>query len=130
MEYKEFTEWYGVLSGVAFTGSFATFGIFGGLIADRFNRKLTIIIASSCWSVCTLLSGYINSFTFYCFMRLAIGFFESFFFPAAYSIISDYYHPLNRTKANSVFNLSVYIGNACASISQILIETRGWRATY
>ena len=32
--YPELYDWYGFISGLAFTASFATIGIFGGLIAD------------------------------------------------------------------------------------------------
>jgi len=50
--------------------------------------------------------------------------------PAAYSIISDYFPPERRTVANSVFNTSIYLGGALASLSSIVITSQGWRFTY
>jgi len=50
--------------------------------------------------------------------------------PAAYSIIADYFPPEKRTFANSVFNTSIYLGGALASLSTIVITSQGWRFTY
>jgi MFS family permease len=81
------------LAGAAFTVSFAVFGIFGGVISDRFNRRNIICLSCVLWSLCTFFSGYIDSFPLMFVLRFFLGLFEAFFGPAAYSIISDFYHP-------------------------------------
>lgn len=130
-DYKEFwSDYYGILSGLAFTFTFSIFGIFGGVTADMFNRKMIIIICSICWSACTLLSGLIKNFWVFFVMRVLLGIFQAFLNPAAYSIIADYYPPEKRTFANSIFNLAIYFGGAMASVSGIIISTQGWRFCY
>lgn len=117
-EYRAYwDDYYGILSGLAFTFTFAVFGIFGGVTADNFDRKAIIIVASLCWSVCTLLSGVIPSFWVFFLMRVLLGFFQSFLNPAAYSMIADYFPPEKRTRASSIYNLAIYLGGAMASIS-------------
>ena len=123
-------DWFGVLAGLAFTGSFATFGIFGGLIADRYNRTLVIGFACIAWSVCTLLTGLIDSFALLFALRFGLGMFESVFNPCAYSILADFYHPDHRTLANSLFNSGIYLGGALASLSTLIITHGGWRLAY
>ena len=75
-DYKEYwTDYYGILSGLAFTFTFSIFGIFGGVTADMFNRKLIIIVCSIGWSVCTLLSALIHNFWAFFAMRVLLGIF-------------------------------------------------------
>ena len=123
-------KYYGLISGLAFTGTFAIFGLLGGVISDRLNRKWIIIISSICWSACSLLSGTIVSFPFFVIMRVCLGFFEAFLEPAAYSMLSDYFPESMRTRANSVFNLSIYFGSAFSSLSQLIILQFGWKISY
>ena len=123
-------QWYGVLSGFAFSASFATFGIFGGVVADNFNRLRVSVLSCILWSACTSLSGLIDSFAGLFILRFLLGFFESVFNPCAYSIISDYFHPDYRTLANSLFNSGVYFGAALASVSSLIIGESGWRAAF
>ena len=119
-----------MLSGFAFTASFATFGIFGGLISDRCNRSLVIGVAAIAWSTCTLLIGSIDSFVGLFVFIYMLGFFESAFNPCAYSIIADNFHPDYRTTANSLFNSGIYLGGAMASLTALVIAKAGWRAAY
>jgi MFS family permease len=106
------------------------FGIFGGVTADNIDRKAIIIVASLCWSTCTLLSGTIVRFWVFFFMRVLLGFFQAFMNPTAYSMIADYFPADKRTRASSIFNLAIYLGGAMAAISSILITRLGWRSCY
>ena len=124
------TEVYGLLAGAAFTLSFSVFGIFGGILSDKFNRKVLMSLACILWSTTSLLTGLVDSFYVLFVMRFALGVFESVFNPCAYSIISDLFAPSYRTTANSIFNLGIYFGGALASISTLMITSYGWRAAY
>ena len=128
--YPDLASWYGLLSGLAFTASYATFGIFGGVLSDKVNRKVMIGCVCILWSTCTLLSGLIDSFALLFVLRFMLGIFESAFNPCAYGIIADYFHPSSRTTANSIFNLGIYLGGALSSIATLLITAIGWRKTY
>ena len=132
---SEFDQWtkpygYGILSGLAFTGTYATFGIVSGVISDMANRKLLMSVAAVLWSVCTLLSGLIHNFWLLYVFRFFLGIFESVFAPCAYGIIADYFHPEYRGTANSIYNLGIYFGGALSSIGILLISNIGWANTY
>ena len=131
-EYDQLTTWYGygLLSGLAFTASYAVCGIFAGLVSDNVNRKFMLSVAAICWSACTLLSGLIHNYWMLFVFRFLIGFFESVFNPCAYGIISDYFHPSFRTTANSIYNLGIYLGGALSSLTIIMISSLGWRLSY
>ena len=132
---SEFEQWnkpygYGILSGLAFTLSYACCGIFAGVLSDKVNRKLMMSVAAILWSVCTLLSGLIHNFWLLYVFRFFLGIFESAFAPCAYGIIADYFHPESRGTANSIYNLGIYFGGALSSIGILLISNIGWANTY
>lgn len=77
-----------------------------------------------------MLTGYIDNFYVLATMRFLLGVFQAFLNPAAYSIISDYFHPKYRTTANAVFGVGIYLGGALASISGNMLKALGWRLTY
>jgi len=66
---------YGLLAGLAFTSSFAIFGIFGGVVSDKVNRKFLIVMLCVCWSASTFLSGFIDNFYVFAILRFILGFF-------------------------------------------------------
>jgi len=122
--------YYGVLAGPAFAASYSICGIFAGVISDRVNRKIFIGICCILWSICTLLSGFIDSFAGLFIFRFMLGMFESAFNPCAYGIISDNFHPSSRTIANSLYNSAIYLGGALSSLAGIMITSLGWRGTF
>lgn len=73
--YDDLKDYYGILAGLAFTSSFAVCGIFGGVVADNVNRALTVGIACVCWSACTTLTGFIDSFALLFVFRFLTGVF-------------------------------------------------------
>ena len=121
---------YGLLAGAGFSISFAHFAIFGGYISDKFNRKWIVIIAGIMWSLCTVMTGLVNSFAMLFVFRILLGIFESAFNPTAYSLIADMFHPSQRTTASAIFNLGIYFGGALSSLSAFIIENIGWRGAY
>ena len=120
--YDKLEDYYGVLSGLAFTASYSIAGIFAGVISDKVNRKIFIGISAILWSSCTFLTGWIDSFVLLFAFRFLLGLFESAFNPCAYSIIADYFHPSNRGTANSILNLGIYLGGALSSLSTLIIS--------
>lgn len=59
--------------------------------------------------------------------RFLLGVFQAACNPPAYGIISDYFHPTYRTRANSIYSLGIYIGGALSSLTGLLITGTGWR---
>jgi predicted MFS family arabinose efflux permease len=56
--------------------------------------------------------------------------FEAGYNPAAYGLISDYFHPNYRATVNSLYNGAIYLGGALSSLAIIMITAVGWRTTY
>jgi MFS family permease len=63
------------LSGLAFSLSKSVFGVLAGNIIDKYNRKRLIIAASIGWSICTLITGSVNSLLVLGIMRFLLGMF-------------------------------------------------------
>lgn len=121
---------YGALAGPAFSLSYAVFGIFGGVVSDNVNRKVLAGVSCILWSTTTLLTGVIDSFAMFFVFRFLLGVFESAYNPAAYGLISDYFHPNYRATVNSLYNGAIYLGGALSSLAAIMIGGLGWRGTY
>lgn len=130
LAYPTFTDNYGLLAGPLFTVVFAIVGVFAGIISDNVNRTIFATGVCILWSLTTLGTGLIDSFTWLFVFRFLLGLFEGAYNPCAYGIISDYFHPNYRTTANAIYNGAIYLGGALASISAVLIATIGWRVTY
>ena len=105
-------------------------GLFAGMLADKYDRHLIINVSCILWSICTLLSGLIDSFGLFCFLRFLLGFFESGYTPSVYSLLSDYFHPDSRTIANSVLNCGIYLGVGLSSLTLLIVNAEGWRFAY
>jgi len=63
-------------------------------------------------------------------MRFLTGIFVSGTEPAAYSLLGDYFPKRLRTTANSLMNISTYLGSGLASLCVMSVATFGWRAAY
>lgn len=91
---------------------------FGGVIADRWERRKILIYADFCAFVCTLLLGILAFFThnlyIFCFLIFLISAFTSLAHPAFQSIIPQLVPKGELAKANSLMsvvdNLLLLIG--------------------
>ena len=63
-------------------------------------------------------------------MRILLGLFEAALNPCSYSLVSDYFPPESRTKANAVITFGKYAGQTMQSLTIILIEAVGWRLSF
>ena len=100
---KEFGvgDWYnGLLVGGFFFSSFLL-GILWSYIADRYgiNRMRFVAILYLASSVLTLILYYVREYTFFLLLWLIIGGFLGGIIPISHSIISDLFHPEERSRA-------------------------------
>ena len=119
-----------MLTGLAYTVPFATFGLFVGKLTDTVSRKwaLAAVLALAGGSIG--LSGITDSFLVLASMRVVHGMLNSACNPFSFSLISDYFPPDKRATANSMIHSGQYVGQALASISILGIAKFGWRTTY
>ena len=80
-------QYYGLLAGMGFTLSYASFGIFWGMFSEKANRKRMMVIACAIWSLISLISGTTNSFGVFVMMRMLLGIPQAALLPPVYSLL-------------------------------------------
>lgn len=128
--YPQLVKHYGLVSALLFTLSYSTFGIYAGLLSQKFNRSMLLGVSCILWSLTSYFSGAFDSFALFCLMRFLLGVFESACNPASYSIIADYFPPSYRSTANAIETSGSYIGQGLSALSILIIAKSGWRSLY
>lgn len=104
---------------------------FAGLAGDLFKRKWVIFFSLLVFSLGTLLTGLSNGMILLIVFRsIATGGGESFYYPAATSLISQF-HQKTRAMALSIHQTSVYTGIVASGfIAGYVGENYGWRSAF
>jgi MFS transporter, ACS family, D-galactonate transporter len=115
----------------AFSWTYATAQIPGGILLDRFGTKLIYFIAVTFWSLCTLLQSAVTGLYSLLFLRLGLGVFEAPCFPANGRIVAVWFPQAERARATSVYTVGEYVGLAFLSpILFWIVAEFGWRALF
>jgi len=104
----------GIILGPAFAIIFAVAGIPLGWAADRYSRRMVIVIGALLFAVATGVSGLAASFAALLIMRIFVGIGEASLTPAAMSLIADKMPRARLTTAVSVFSMGPKIGSSAA----------------
>jgi len=121
----------GFLIGLTFAIFYATLGMPIAMLADRKNRRNIIAIATTVWSVMTVLCGTAQTFVQLALARVGVGTGEAGSSPPSHSIISDLFPPETRGTAMGVLALGVNIGVLIAYlVGGWMSENFGWRITF
>ena len=126
-EYQLTDSQLGALSGVFFW-VFAPLVLISGNLSDMYSRRTIIVCALIVWSAATAGSGLIAGFAGLLLMRglTAIG--ESFYYPAASSMLSDMHGAGTRSTAMSLHQSAVYLGTMTSgTLAAYVGQTYGWR---
>jgi MFS family permease len=130
--------------------AFAVFYVLGGLpfgwAADRYSRRVIIVIGTNMWSAATALCGMAGSFGQLFAARVGVGIGEASFGPSAQSIVTDMFPKERLGRAMGVYNLGVSLGSGMAFLIggtvvsligsaesvtvPVLGEMRSWQATF
>ncbi|MFT3781356.1 MAG: MFS transporter [Nibricoccus sp.] len=117
--------------GSAFAWVYAAAAPIAGIAADRFSRKWLIVSACVAWSFFTLATGWCNGLIALVVVRALTGLGETFYFPSAMSLLSDYHGSDTRSRALSWHQSSVYAGTILGSwMAAELAERAGWRVPF
>lgn len=113
----------------SFKWVYAFFSPIGGLIADRFSRKLTICGSLFVWSLITWLTGHVSNFNELYWARTAMGISEAFYIPAALAMIADYHTGGTRSRAVGVHQMGIYCGVMVGGFAGFVADAPdlGWR---
>ncbi len=119
----------GFLYGTVFAVFYAVFGIPLARFADVWVRRSLISAGLLVWSAMTAMSGFARSFPMLAAFRIGVGIGEASASPAAYSMLSDYYHPRLRATVLAIYSSGVYIGGGIGLfLGGFIMET--WNGAY
>ena len=121
----------GLVSGLAFSVFYATFGLPLAYLADRVNRKRLIICALSLFSIMTYVCGLAQNFWQLLLARMGVGIGEAGTNPASVAMIADMYPEQERATPMGIFALGANAGIFLAFFfGGWLADHYGWRATF
>ncbi len=99
----------GLLTGFAFSATYALAGIPLGMLVDRVHRRNFLVGVLSIWSALTVVCGVVKSYIPLVIARMGVGAAEGGM-GAAPSIIGDYFPKSRRPMAMSFFNVAGSVG--------------------
>jgi predicted MFS family arabinose efflux permease len=121
----------GLLSGLAFTAFYVTFGMPIARLADRSNRKNIIAAAVAAWSLMTALCGAAVGFWSLFLARMGVGIGEAGGSGSGSSIIADYFHRHELSRAMGILTLGSTLGTAAGlMIGGLFADLLGWRMAF
>ena len=121
----------GLLTGVAFSLFYVTFGFPFARLADRSTRKNIIGAAIAGWSAMTMLCGAATGFWSLFIMRMGVGVGEAGSGPAGQSLLADYFRREQLARAMGFLTLGATIGTVTGLIAGGLLADRfGWRMAF
>lgn len=102
----------------------------GGILADRYSRRMVILASLAVWSAVTWLTGHVTDYKGLVVARALMGVSEAFYIPAALALITDYHRGSTRSLATGLHMSGIYLGQAMAGAGGYVAETAGWRLTF
>lgn len=121
----------GLLTGFAFSVTYALFAIPLARIADTGHRVRLLAGCIAVWSIATALTGTVTSFVQMALTRVVVGIGEAGGNPASVSILGDYYPPDTRSRGLSFFNLGASAGGVLGlALIGVIADRFGWRMAF
>lgn len=121
---------YGVLSGVTYTLITGFFGLVAGTLADLCHRKHLLVFSGVIWSILTMTQSFSVGFKTILIPRVLMQVATSSCNAVAHSLLHDYFNSSYRARALSIYNLGVYFGFACSSLTILFVKAFGWRTSF
>lgn len=112
----------------AFLGFYMIAAPFVGPLADRYSRKLIIVLGAFFWSGLTLLTAVTHNYTELLIRHTLVGVGEATFVTIAPTFVSDLFHENLRGRILGVFYLAIPVGSAAGYLlGGYLAPHHGWR---
>jgi MFS family permease len=116
------------LIGSAFMYVYALGSPLAGFLGDRWRRKDLILGGCLFWSFTTFLTGWCHRLGNFVTVRALTGLGETFYFPSATSLLSDYHSGKTRSRALGIHNSGVYVGTIAGGwLGAWFAEHLGWQ---
>jgi MFS family permease len=122
---------WGLLTGVYFLFFYSVFGIFMGVLGDKFSRMKIAAVGVFLWSLMTAITGVAKNFSHLIVARALIGVGESALTPNAISMLSDLFRQNQRGTASAIYYLGIPLGVGFGMlIAAFFGPIFGWRAVF
>src|SRR5258708_31701446 len=101
---------------------------FVGPLADRYSRKLIIVLGAMFWSGLTLLTAFTHNYTELLIRHTLVGIGEATFVTIAPTFVADLFSEEKRGRILGVFYLAIPVGSAAGYLlGGYLAPHHGWR---
>jgi sugar phosphate permease len=115
----------------AFFAGYALFQIPGGLLADKFGPRKTMVTAITWWSIFTGLTAMVSNFTSMLVVRVLFGIGEASFPGGSWKTLSNWFPKKERATANGFMMSSNALGPAIAPLFVVsVMSVFGWRSVF
>jgi MFS transporter, Spinster family, sphingosine-1-phosphate transporter len=112
----------------AFLGFYMIAAPFVGPLADRYSRKLIIVVGALFWSGLTLLTAVTHNYTELLIRHTLVGVGEATFVTIAPTFVADLFEEKKRGRILGVFYLAIPVGSAAGYLlGGSLAPHHGWR---
>jgi MFS transporter, Spinster family, sphingosine-1-phosphate transporter len=112
----------------AFLGFYMIAAPFVGPLADRYSRKLIIVLGGLFWSGLTLLTAVTHTYTELLIRHTLVGVGEATFVTIAPTFVADLFAEEKRGRILGVFYLAIPVGSAAGYLlGGHLAPQHGWR---
>jgi len=112
----------------AFLGFYMIAAPFVGPLADRYSRKVIIVVGAVFWSALTLLTAVTHTYTELLVRHTLVGVGEATFVTIAPTFVADLFHENVRGRILGVFYLAIPVGSAAGYLlGGYLAPHHGWR---
>lgn len=115
----------------AFSFTYASLQIPGGLLADRFGARVLYSVILVLWSLATIALGFAMGFIVIILLRALIGAFEAPAYPINNRIVTSWFPETERAGAIATYTSGQFIGLAFLTPLLTLFQSwAGWRGLF
>lgn len=119
------------LTGAIFLWVYAFGCPVAGQLADRFSKRVLVVLSLILWSVVTIATGFAGSAAIMLALRAAMGISESLFMPTAIALTANAHPPTLRSRAIAVLTTAQIAGTVAGSWFGGWMADRGqWRGAF
>jgi predicted MFS family arabinose efflux permease len=119
------------LTGAIFLWVYAFGCPIAGQLADRFSKRLLVVLSLIVWSIVTVATGFAGSAFILLGLRAAMGISESLFMPTAIALTANAHPPELRSRAIAVLTTAQIAGTVAGSWFGGWMADRGqWRGAF
>ena len=102
-----------------------------GQLADKFSKRLLVVLSLVIWSLVTVATGLATSVVMLLGLRAAMGISESLYMPAAVALTANAHPPEKRSWAVALLTTAQIAGTVCGSWFGGWMAQQGqWRAAF